>query len=424
MKVLFISANREKINILPLPVGLNSVAVATRAAGHEVQLLDLLTADDPEKAIRRSIESFAPQAIGISVRNIDNQDRCNPVFLLDQAKEAVDLCRKFSDATIFLGGAGFSIFPESVQDYLQVDLGIQGEGEIATALLLDRLESGRASDDVPGLYIRGRGCTTPRSYVRDLDTLLPVDPSFWPVPGESKLPFMVPVQTRRGCPLACSYCSTSTIEGCRIRRRSPENVIPSIAEHAEAGFKRFFFVDNTFNFPPSYAAEICRLIIESDLKISWSCIIYPRNVKRELVELMARAGCTDISLGFESGSSAVLQEMNKRFDAEEVRRISRLFGESGIRRLGFLMLGGPAETEQTVQQSYEFAEELDLEGMRIVTGIRIYPFTKLAQTAHDEGIIKPSDDLLQPAYYIKPELRELLEQATEQWKKAHPGWLF
>lgn len=422
MRVLFLSANREKINILPLPVGLNSVAVSARAAGHDVRLLDLLTTDDPHSAIEQVIADFAPQAIGISVRNIDNQDRANPLFLLDQAKEAVDLCRKYSTATLFLGGAGFSIFPESVLDYLQVDFGIQGEGERSTILLLDRLAGEHDPEDVPGLYLRGKGCITPRKYIADLDSLPPVDPSFWPSLAESKLPFMVPVQTRRGCPLSCSYCSTSTIEGCRIRRRSPTNVLDSIAEHAAAGYRRFFFVDNTFNFPPSYAKEICRQIINRGLQIDFNCIVYPRNVDRELVELMARAGCTDVSLGFESGDNDVLSEMNKHFDAAEVRRIAELFGEFGIKRLGFLMLGGPAETRDSVLRSYEFAEQLDLEGMRVLAGIRIYPFTKLARTAIDEGVIAADDNLLQPKYYLKPELADFLDRSFELWKAAHPAW--
>ena len=71
---------------------------------------------------------------------------------------------------------------------------------------------------------------------------------------------------------------------------------------------------------------------------------------------MAEAGCVNVSLGFESGSLPVLQKMNKRFTPNEVRDISGLFGDAGIERMGFLLLGGPGETRETVEESLAFAD--------------------------------------------------------------------
>jgi len=107
----------------------------------------------------------------------------------------------------------------------------------------------------------------------------------------------MPVQTRRGCPLGCSYCSSGTIEGLPIRRRSPEVVVQWMARCRKAGIRQFYFVDNTFNLPVSYAREICRKLIDHDLDIKWWSIIYPKEVDEELVGLMARSGCEHVSLG-------------------------------------------------------------------------------------------------------------------------------
>jgi hypothetical protein len=142
MRVLLISANTEPINMPVLPMGLGCVAVATRRAGHEVKMLDLMGVEKAALLVKEAVEGFEPEVIGISVRNIDDQRMENPRFLVDQAREVVFHCRDSSKAHIVLGGSGYSIFPQSVLAYLGADMGIQGEGERAFPILLSRIESG------------------------------------------------------------------------------------------------------------------------------------------------------------------------------------------------------------------------------------------------------------------------------------------
>ncbi len=125
---------------------------------------------------------------------------------------------------------------------------------------------------------------------------------------------------------------------------------------------------------------------------------------------MAEAGCVEVSLGFESGSLAVLREMNKRFTPADVREISGLLAAHGIRRMGFLLLGGPGETRETVEESLAFATSLNLESLRITVGIRIYPGTPLARRALEEGVISADDDLLFPRFYLAPGLEPWIHQ--------------
>lgn len=212
MRILLIYANTEKINILPLPLGLNCVAVATRKAGHDVQLLDLMAEKDNCLTIAEVIESFHPEVIGVAVRNIDDQNMTPPRFLLDELKKVIDACRALSNAPIVLGGAGYSIFPESTLDYLEADMGIQGEGEIAFPVLLDRMQRVADLGGTPGLYLRGVGLQGERQYAEDLDQLPLPDVNLWPTYTPSD-DFGIPVQTRRGCPMKCNYCSTATLGG-------------------------------------------------------------------------------------------------------------------------------------------------------------------------------------------------------------------
>ncbi len=407
MRVLLISAANEAGSIVPLPLGLACVAAATERAGHHVRLLALGANAAYEADVRHAVEQLAPDVIGISVRNIDDQNMQSPRFLLATQRKVVAACRAASSAPIVLGGAGYSIFPESALAYLGADMGIRGEGEAAFPALLSWLEQGRPSSSrPPATYLPDRSHSL-TAFAPGLDDFVLPERRIWlDFPGSKEM--RIPVQTRRGCPLDCIYCSTSTIEGRPIRRRSPDSVVRWLAALRQEGFRYFHFVDNTFNLPPSYAKDLCRKLIEAELDLDWWGIIYPKWVDAELAELMARAGCTQVSLGFESGSDTMLPQLNKRFTCVEVRGISRMLAGVGIQRYGFLLLGGPGETRETVEESLEFADSLHLDALKITIGLRIYPHTPLESAALRDHLIAPDDDLLMPSFYITPSLRDWL----------------
>jgi radical SAM superfamily enzyme YgiQ (UPF0313 family) len=423
MRVLLISPNREEINMLTWPLGLACVAGATQKAGHDVKMLDLIESNDPAAAIKDTIREFGPDVIGISVRNIDDQSMYDTQFLLDEVREVIAACRDLSKAPIVLGGAGYSIYPESSLKYLGADMGIQGEGEKAFIELLNRMEEGRDFSGVPGLYVAAAGPRGDRVFTKELDQFPFPDIGLLYAARYRDQEFWLPIQTRRGCPMNCIYCSTASIEGCRLRKRSPAAVIQWLSECVQAGFSRFYFVDNTFNLPPSYARILCSKILEAELDITWRCIVYPVKIDEELASLMADAGCVEVSLGFESGHELVLHGMNKHFKPDDVRRTSELFGKYGIRRMGFLLLGGPGETRETALESLAFADSLNLEMMKVSVGIRIYPCTALADRARKEGMISPDDNLLMPRFYVIRGLEWWLRETVKEWTATRPHWM-
>lgn len=226
--------------------------------------------------------------------------------------------------------------------------------------------------------------------------------------------------------MRCSYCSTASIEGHRMRKRSIDTVIKWLGHWQAAGFSNFFFVDNTFNLPPVYAKDLCRGIIAMDRvnDFSWRAIVYPTRLDKQLARLMSQAGCKQVALGFESGSDKILKVMGKGYITKDVQRVAETLRNNGIARLGFLLLGGPEETKKTVIESLEFADLLGLEAMKITIGIRIYPKTRLAEQALEQGIINLDDDLLTPSFYLEPKLDGWLQETVEQWKKTRPHWMF
>lgn len=402
--------------MITMPLGLGLVAAATRRAGHEVTFLDLLDEKEPEAAVRRAVRAARPEVVGISVRNVDDQNRDSPRFLLEQVRPVVDACRASTPAPIVLGGAGYSIFPEAALTYLGADLGVSGDGEASFPSLLRRLQAGEDASGVPGVHAWGRPPAGGRLLPTDLDSFPLWDEALESPSYATSRDLWVPVQSRRGCPNDCSYCSTARIQGRRIRQRSPRQVVERVALLLQSGFRRFYFVDNSFNIPEPHAFEICRWMQELAPGAAWRCILYPHRVREDLVRAMAEAGCVEVSLGFESGSERVLREMNKRFTPDDVRATAETLAAHGIRRMGFLLLGGPGETRDTVEESLAFAESLHLDSLKITVGIRIYPGTELARRAVGEGMVSGDDDLLFPRFYLAPGLEPWIQQRVARFE--------
>ena len=118
----------------------------------------------------------------------------------------------------------------------------------------------------------------------------------------------------------------------------------------------------------------------------------------------------------------MLKNMNKRFSLFDVRHAARLFHKQGIRLNGYLLLGGPGETRETVLESLTFADSLMLDFLKITVGIRIYPATALARVAVSEGVITADNDLLQPRFYLAHGLDGWIQEEVARWAKSRPHW--
>src|SRR3972149_11794132 len=129
MRVLLISANVEKLPDPVAPLGLAGLSSALKGRGHDVLCLDLCFEENIESALEKSLSNFAPEGIGLSLRNVDNVSYPHTVSYLPFYRELVEHCRQLSQAPIFLGGSGFTLMPEALLRYLGADGGAIGGGE-------------------------------------------------------------------------------------------------------------------------------------------------------------------------------------------------------------------------------------------------------------------------------------------------------
>jgi radical SAM superfamily enzyme YgiQ (UPF0313 family) len=427
MRVLLISANTEQLPDPVFPIGAAYMATVAEQHGHTVATFDCCFAAEPRPALAALLREFAPDAVGISLRNLDSSAYPQTTSYVPDYRGLIDTVRAATAAPIVLGGAGFTVMPGTLMRWLGADVGVVGEGELAFPWVLDRLAAGAALDSTPEMRCEPSGqgvCVTPTSRIRRLDDAgAPRRASFdWRVYYERG--GALNIQTKRGCVFECVFCSYPLIEGATVRMRSPTAVVDEIeAARRETGARHWFFVDNIFNLPVRHAKAICRELIERDLDIEWSAYLNPKFIDAELCALMARSGCRAIEFGTDSGAPTLIANLRKEFALDDLRRSSQFCAEHGLKFCHSLIFGGPGETEESVEQTIALMEELQPTAVIAMTGIRILPGTGMVEIARRDGQIEADDPLIEPRFYVSPLLGDALIDRIDAYARQQPNWI-
>jgi radical SAM superfamily enzyme YgiQ (UPF0313 family) len=404
MKVLLISANRERTPYPVFPLGLAYLAGPLAEAGHQLAMLDLCFTTDPEAAIAETVAGFAAEAMVISIRNIDNVTFPLTRSYLWGIRSFIGPCR--GRIPIIIGGSGFSLMPLEILSALDADYGVAGEGEEVLPRLLECISNGMNPIGLPGVVCRGESLFTAPRLLERIGT---PDRSLFAVERYHREGGMANVQTKRGCPFSCCYCTYPLIEGSRVRLRPINDIIAELHDLVEKyRVSYIYFVDDIFNYPPDFAETLCRAIIVERLPINWSAFINPDFMTPALLEVMQKAGCDAVEFGTDSGSPLMLKNLGKSFTVDAIRGSSRLCRELGVDFAHYLLFGGPGETRETVQESFTLMDEVSPTAVIAMTGIRIYPGTAIHRQALAEGVITSGTPLLEPVFYISPSIRDSL----------------
>jgi radical SAM superfamily enzyme YgiQ (UPF0313 family) len=427
MKVLLVSANTEKLPDPVYPIGAAYVADAARRAGHEVAAVDLCFATDVAATLAPVLAAEQPDAIGISLRNLDSSAFPLNTSYIDDYARLVATLRALSGAPIILGGAGFTVMPQTVLAHLHADVGVVGEGERLFPWTLGHLaESTPLVSDSTALCepLNAGVCVHARTRSADLDTLCTPARDLFDAAVYYERGGTLNVQTKRGCVFDCAFCSYPLIEGRKVRARSPRAVVDEIAQmQAERGVRHVFFVDNIFNFPMEHAKEICADLVRRRLDIEWSAYLNPKLVDAELVRLMAASGCKGIEFGVDSGSPTMIAALRKMFDPDDLRRVAALCHAAGLKFCQSLIFGGPGETPTTVEETIALMEELRPTAVIAMTGIRVLPGTQMVEHALRDGQIDADDNLLYPKFYIAPGFADEIMDRVDTYARSHSNWI-
>jgi radical SAM superfamily enzyme YgiQ (UPF0313 family) len=263
---------------------------------------------------------------------------------------------------VVFGGSHVSFLPEEALEH--GDFCITGEGETGLPLLVDALNHHSSLVEVPGLVWKERGLVRrnpPAPFIEDLDSLPFPDLQLLDMGRNRKIGLQgkalptISVQTSRGCPFNCTFCTVTGMFGRRYRHRSAANVVAELSRYDP---KRciLFFSDDNFAADPGRTKELLREMIRLRLGFEW-CTQVRCDVARdpEMLDLMAEAGCRLLFVGFESVNPEALLEMKKNQTVEEIRHAVREIHKRNINLHGMFVLGFDSDTVVTMNSAVRFA---------------------------------------------------------------------
>ncbi len=405
MRVLLVNLNNYDQPYAVYPLGLAYIDAALRNAGYATRIWDTrLSAQSLDDAIA----DFTPAVIGLSLRNVDNVQAHNPKSFIHELLAVCRRVRTVTTAKLVLGGSGFSVFPAQIFELTGVDYGIAGEAEERFVRLLDAIRDSSDPAAVRGVWHRDAAGTPELLTSLERNDVFTTEPCHDPellnaYVAQGSLPG---VQTQRGCPLHCTYCTYPLIEGKRSRFREPAEIVAEVRRLSALGVRYVFIVDSVFNTRADHVAKICEALIDAKLDVQWECFLRPRGITRELLQLMQRAGLHHIEFGSDSFSDPVLNQYGKSFRFAEIQSTSEIAHSLGIRYSHFIIFGGPGETPETVEETLERTQLLPGSYYFATIGMRVYPETPLWRTlqARQPVPLQASDYLLEPRFHVEPPL--------------------
>lgn len=405
---------KELLVIPPLPpTDLMYLASIAESCGFEAIIRDYSQGGNFEA----DLKDIQPNYL---VANIATPTFKSDMMAVQHAKEIVP-----SICTIVKGAPFLTYNTNTIYENPFIDYVIMGEAELTLKDILD----GVPDNEILGICYRENFQPVKndkRPFIDNLD-ILPfparhlVDNSIYKRPDNGKVQAVVKVA--RGCPFHCFFCLATPVSGAKVRTRSPENIVAELKECVEKyNIKNFLFWSDIFNFNREWTLELCQKIIESGLKITWSSNTRADTMDDEMARMMYKSGCRLVSIGVESGSQKMLDNIGKKITLDDIRNTVKILKKNKIKIYNYFVIGLPWETEETVEETIKFAIELDSNFISFYTATPL-PGTKYFAYAMLNKLVEGNLDF-RSAYYepvvrsehlSKERIFELHKQAVKRF---------
>lgn len=369
--------------LFPLGIG---YLVAALQQHHDVEACHYSRMSQARSEVREKLGSFKPQVVALTCSTF------NRGFVRDM----IGIIRNVdSEIKIVVGGVHASFCYDQVLQQYGADVVVIGEGELTLAELCCVMEKQAPLKTVRGIAYTENGdvvLSPPREIIQNLDDLPMPDYSYARSFIErSGMGFMI---TSRGCPVRCTFCSTSSYWGQKVRMNSVARVVNEM-EMLISLFKvkKIFFHDDTFNLGISRVKDICSEIMRRGIKVEWGCSCRVSPVSEEMIATMVEAGCRHICWGIESGSEEMLKKIDKKITVSQIRNAFELSQKfSDVMSTGaFTMVGNPDETDNTIRETVSFLNSIPITDSPSTSKLYILPGTLLYERLKKEGHIEDMD---------------------------------
>lgn len=405
---------KELLVIPPLPpTDLMYLASIAESCGFEAIIRDYSQGGNFEA----DLKEFQPNYL---VANIATPTFKSDMMAVQHAKEILP-----SICTIVKGAPFLTYNTNTIYENPFIDYVIMGEAELTLKDILD----GVPDNEILGICYRENFQPVKndkRPFIDNLD-ILPfparhlVDNSIYKRPDNGKVQAVVKVA--RGCPFHCFFCLATPVSGAKVRTRSPENIVAELKVCVEKyNIKNFLFWSDIFNFDREWTLELCQKIIESGLKITWSSNTRADTMDDEMAKMMFKSGCRLVSIGVESGSQKMLDNIGKKITLDDIRNTVKILKKNKIKIYNYFVIGLPWETEETVEETIKFAIELNSNFISFYTATPL-PGTKYFAYAMMNKLVEGNLDF-RSAYYepvvrsehlSKERIFELHKQAVKRF---------
>lgn len=405
------------------PLGLACLAAVLLRQNIDVRIVDGALFNNYNNIVDDILKT-SPDCVGLTASTMSIH---NAATVADRIK-----LRKPTITTI-IGGPHITAVPTKTMLLFSVfDIGVIGEADNTLPELLDTLASTRDLSGVKGIIYRSDNRliqTSNRPFVEDLDTLpmpawelLPDLAKYYcpPVHTVKNIPAALLV-TSRGCPSKCRFCDRSLF-GNNIRAHSAAYVMQMIRDlHNKYGIREFQFRDDNFLAFRPRLVELCRLLKDTQLGVTWSVAGRIDMVNPEILKMMSDAGCWQTWYGVESGSQRILDFINKHTKLDRIRETVKMTKDAGIDVGGFFMIGLPTETMDDIEDTIRFSRELELDEAHF-TFFTPLPGCELHSTADQYGTFDNDwrkASMWNPVF-VPNGITE--KQLVKYWKRASMGF--
>jgi anaerobic magnesium-protoporphyrin IX monomethyl ester cyclase len=270
------------------------------------------------------------------------------------------------DVKAILYGSHPTFMPEYCLQEDVVDYVVLREAEETIRRLLQAIVRGEGVDSITGIGYRTAGGQIRINALRPLMNLddLPIPDRRLLPPGVTyfnpvvkRLPYAT-MQTSRGCPGRCIYCTSPSFYGNKYRLRSVPRVIEELHAIEGLGYREVFFRDETFTVGRDRVREICEAILSEGIDLKWIANGRVDMVDEQTMRLMKRAGCHMLKFGVETGDEEILKVYRKGATCDQAREAFRAARAVGLSTHAHIIFGGPGETPRTIERTMEFVKAI------------------------------------------------------------------
>ncbi|GAA3843680.1 MULTISPECIES: tryptophan 2-C-methyltransferase [Amycolatopsis] len=391
------------------PYALDILTTSLEDAGFDVEVLDLtFSRTNWTEVVDEYFGRRQPMLIGVTIRNTDTIYPQEQRVFLGSHKEIIDRVRARTGSPVVAGGVGFSSMPYALVDYLGIDYGVKGPGEVTLVQLAEALAGGRRPETVPGLIVNHGAAGVHRVPHPDPVVAagrVPLVQRVTPYRRHSGRPDRVDnltyfrrgglgnILTKNGCAFACTHCVEPDAKGNRFARRTETAVVDEMETLLAQGIHDLHTTDSEFNLNIAHSKAVLREIVRRRSRDSSSPLhdlrlwvyVQPAPFDAEYAALLAEAGCAGINVAPDHSRPELLDGWKvssggtRFYTFEDVRNVCRWASEHGIATMVEALLGMPGETPETMLACVDDFQSLDATVVGYTLGIRVFPYSPLGR---------------------------------------------